>query len=317
MDISQLRYFLKIAEHRSFTRAAEDCKVSQPALSQQISRLEEELGCPVFDRRGRSVELTEAGKRLRERAARIVALADDAAREVKDDGQTGHVTIAAIPTIAPYFLPGLLADFRGELPEARVEVYEEVTASLLRRCASGEVDVGVLAMPVSAQYLEIEPLFEEELLAVVPATHELARRETIALAELVAEPFLLLGEAHCLSGTIQAVCQQQAIQPIGSGRMSQLATIQQLVSLGQGVSLIPEMAARVDASPSRVYRRLEEPVPRRTIAACWNAYRYQTRLARNVLDRLRSIATSAGANIQPPSSAAPARARSSSRRKQS
>jgi LysR family hydrogen peroxide-inducible transcriptional activator len=312
MDIAQLRYFLKIAEHRSFTRAAEDCKVSQPALSQQMSRLEVELGCPVFDRRGRSVELTEAGQLLRERAARIVALADDAAREVKDDGQTGHLTVAAIPTIAPYLLPALLADFCATFPGARVEVHEEVTASLLRRCASGEIDVGLLALPVSAQYLEIEPLFDEDLLAVVPAGHALAARERIPLAELVAEPFLLLGEAHCLSGTIQALCQQRAFQPIVSGRMSQLATIQQLVSLGQGVSLIPDMAARVDAATSRVYRPVEDPVPRRTIAACWNAYRYQTRLARNFLERLRAVAAAMSAQAPTP----PARARSSSRRKQ-
>jgi LysR family hydrogen peroxide-inducible transcriptional activator len=159
---------------------------------------------------------------------------------------------------------------------------------LLRRCAAGELDVGVLALPVKAGYLEVEPLFEEALHVVLPRDHPLAGEEELDIQLLKGEPFVLLGEAHCLSGTVQGFCRQNAFQPIVSGRLNQLATVQELVALGQGLSLVPEMARRVDGSTQRVYRAVKAPAPRRTVAACWNAYRYQSKLTRRFLELLRA-----------------------------
>ena len=158
MDIVQLRSFLKIAELGSFTRAAEEVGLSQPALSQQMARLEAELGRPVFERLGRSVRLTEAGRLLLPRAERIVSLADDTLRELLDDGRAGQIVVAAIPTIAPFLLPPVLLAYRREHPGAMVQVDEEVTESLLRRCQRGEIDVGVFALPAdSPPGLKVEP----------------------------------------------------------------------------------------------------------------------------------------------------------------
>ncbi|RUL85271.1 LysR family transcriptional regulator [Tautonia sociabilis] len=289
MDLTQLRSFLKIAELGSFTKAAEEIGVSQPALSQQVARLEAELGRPVFDRSGRAVRLTEAGRLLRERASRIVALADDARRELLDDGRAGLVVVAAIPTIAPFLLPPVLRAYRGEYPGASVRVDEEVTGSLLRRCRRGELDVGVLALPADAPPgLAVEPLFDEELVLALPVGHPLAERDAVPLEAVRGEPFVLLGEGHCLSDQIRSFCQQRAVPPVATGRAGQLATVQELVALGHGISFVPEMARRVDASPHRVYRPLLGDRPRRTIAACWNPDRYQTRLARAFLEVLRS-----------------------------
>jgi LysR family hydrogen peroxide-inducible transcriptional activator len=289
MDLNQLRTFLKIAELGSFTRAAEEIGVSQPALSQQVARLEAELGRSVFDRSGKAVRLTEAGRVLLPRAGRIVALADDTARELLDDARVGRVVVAAIPTIAPFLLPPVLRSYRIEHPGASVQVDEEVTEALLRRCQRGDLDVGVLALPVDAPPgLAVEPLFDEELVLALPVGHPLADRDEVPLDLVRGEPFVLLGEGHCLSDQIRSFCQQRAVQPIATGRTGQLATVQELVALGHGISFVPEMARRVDASPHRVYRHLLGDRPRRTIAACWNPDRYQTRLATAFLVALRS-----------------------------
>ncbi len=290
MEIAALRNFLKLAELGNFTRAAAAVGLSQPALSQQIARLEEELGVPVIERQGRPLRLTEAGTLLRERAARIVALADDTVRELGDDGIHGQVIVAAIPTIAPYLLPGLLRDFAGDHPEARVQVNEEVTESLLRRCAQGELDVGVLALPIDdvPPYLQIEPLFDDPMRLVLPAGHPLADRPAVALDAIRDQPLVLLDAAHCLSAQIQGFCRQRSFQPVTTGRTTQLTMVQELVALGHGVSFIPGLAERLDASDRRVYRPLEGESPTRTIAACWNPYRYQSRLARAFLERLRT-----------------------------
>ncbi|WP_152052535.1 LysR family transcriptional regulator [Tautonia marina] len=287
MDIVQLRSFLKIADLGSFTKAAEELGVSQPALSQQMARLEGELGRPVLERAGRTVRLTDAGRLLLPRAERILALADDTRRELLDDGRAGRVVVAAIPTIAPFLLPPVLREYRREHPGASVQVDEEVTETLLRRCQRGEIDVGVFALPAEAPAsLEVEPLFEEELVLALPADHPLARLDAVPLDAVRGEPFVLLGEGHCLSDHIRSFCQQRAVQPISTGKTGQLATVQELVALGHGVSFVPEMARRVDASPHRAYRSMLGDRPRRTIAACWNPDRYQTRLARAFLELL-------------------------------
>lgn len=286
MDINQLHYFLKIAEHGNFTRAAEDIGISQPAISQQIAKLEEELGQPIFERQGRQVTLTQAGELLRDRAEQILQLVEDAKGHITDDGVTGRLTISAIPTVAPYFLPMVVKRFRDQRPGAQVIINEDTTDILIRRCSQGEIDFGVLALPLEAKYLEIEELFEEELLLLVPKGHPLAEKENPDVEGIKTEPFLLLNEAHCLTGNVTSFCEQNAFQPLSLGRVSQLTTIQELVGLGEGISLIPALAARTDTHDERVYLRLKER-PARTIAVCWNPYRFQSKLCKKFLDCLR------------------------------
>jgi LysR family hydrogen peroxide-inducible transcriptional activator len=287
MEIQQLRMFLKVAEQGSFTRAARECGVSQPAISQQIARLEARLGRPLFERQGRQVTLTEAGELLRGRALRIITLTDDTARLLCDDGETGKVVVSAIPTITPYLMPALLESFHGRHPRAVVEVNEEVTEAILRRCGAGEIDVGVLAMPASRAYLKFEPLFEEELLLATSADHPLADRERVELDDLREHPFVLLDEAHCLSDDIRSFCRRRLFQPVTTGRAAQLATVLELVARGFGISLIPAMAARPDPSGRIRYRSLDGERPTRAIAACWNPDRYESRLMLSFLETLK------------------------------
>ncbi|EAQ77328.1 LysR family transcriptional regulator [Blastopirellula marina] len=278
MEISQLRYFLKVAEWKNFTRAAEDLLVSQPALSRSIGKLEEELGQPVFERQTRSVVLTEAGRLLQSRAEQILSLIEDTKSEITDDGRTGRIRIGAIPTIAPYFLPGLLQAFAATSPDSTLTVQEEVTEKLLQRVAQGEIDVALLALPISMQHIEVETLFDEELLLAMPAGHPLATKKRITIADVRPYPFILLDEAHCLSDNIVSFCRQKSFHPVSVEKTSQLATVQELVALGHGVSMVPEMARRLDHDERRIYSSLSAPKPQRTIAMAWNPYRFQSRL---------------------------------------
>jgi LysR family transcriptional regulator, hydrogen peroxide-inducible genes activator len=287
VSMQQLRYFARVAELENFTRAAEVCHVSQPSLSQQIGNLEKKLGQPLFERLGRGVRLTEAGRFFKQRVDQILSLLEDARSGVIDSPDRGRLVVAAIPTIAPYYLPSVLHEFARECPLARVEVVEDVTTVTVRKVMEGVVDVAVLALPVQGDSLEVEALFTEELLAVFPAGHPLTAKSRVSLRDLADEVFVLLHEAHCLTGTTLGFCQRRAFSPTVTSQVHQLATIQELVRLGGGVSLVPEMAARLDTSPGRVYRPLSGDRPTRTIAIVWNRLRFQSQLFRRFLCFLR------------------------------
>lgn len=287
MELDQLRYFLRVAHRSNFTRAAEDLGISQPALSRSIQKLEEELGQPVFERKTRSVVLTDAGNLLQSRAEQVLTIIEDTKAEITDDGQSGRIRVGAIPTIAPYFLPDLLRQFSSEFPNASLIVQENTTDVLLKSCTQGEIDLAILALPVPAKYLEVEELFEEELLLVLPPDHPLVEKPRIRLSDVEPLPFVLLDEAHCLSDNIVTFCRQRSVQPVAVERTSQLAMVQELVSLAHGVSMIPNMARELDESDRRVYRSLSGRKPTRKIAVVWNPYRFQSRLLETFRQQLR------------------------------
>lgn len=295
MEFEQLRYFLKVAEHANFTRAAADAGISQPALSRSVARLEEELGQPVFERQTRKLALTDAGRLLQARAQQIITLVDDTKSEITDDGQTGRIRVAAIPTIAPFFLPSVLRDFRDCYPQAMIVVREDTTEQLLKAVTDGIVDVAILALPIEARYLEMQELFEEELVLVMAPEHELASRKLIKPTDIESLPFVLLGEAHCLSENIISFCRQKSFHPVSVERTSQLATVQELVALGHGISMIPQMARQRDNSSRRKYKSLAGKKPTRRIAAVWNPYRFQSRLVAAFIENLsRSLPNDEG-----------------------
>ncbi|MCA9094899.1 MAG: LysR family transcriptional regulator [Planctomycetaceae bacterium] len=291
MDLDQLRYFLSVAERQNFTRAAQDLGISQPALSRSIQKLEEELGQPVFERKPRAASLTDAGMLLQARAQQVLTILEDTKAEITDDGRSGRIRLGAIPTIAPYFLPGILRRFSQDFPKATIVVQENTTDNLLKSCTQGEIDLAILALPVSAKYLEVEELFTEELLLVLPPEHPLLNRENIRLSDVEPYPFVLLDEAHCLTDNIVSFCRQRSFQPVAVERTSQLTMVQELVSLSHGVSMIPAMAQKLDQSDRRVYRSLSGKKPVRTIAVVWNPYRFQSRLIKAFRDRLRRRTT--------------------------
>lgn len=290
MDTDQLSHFQCVAETRNFTRAAERLNVSQPALSRSIQRLEEEIGQPLFDRKPRSVDLTDAGQLFLTRAQQILLSLEDCKAEICDDGQSGRIRVAAIPTIAPYFLPGLLQDFSKSHPKAQILVQEDTTDEIMRLCKQGELDVAIVALPVAARYIEIKPLFDEELSLVMPTDHPLTKKKRIRISDIDRYAFILLNEAHCLSDNIVSLCRQKSVQPVAIERASQLAMVQELVSLGHGISMIPAMAMKLDRTRSRVYRSVDGVKLTRTIAAVWNPYRFDSQLLQSFRDSLTAYA---------------------------
>lgn len=278
MEMHQLRYFAKVADLGNFTHAAKACHVSQPSLSFQIAKLERQLGQPLFERQSRGAKLTEAGQRFKERVDQILRLTDDAQACMHDDTDSGRLVIAAIPTIAPYLLPSALARFARQYPRAQIEVIEETTENIVRMCAEGEIDLSIIALPIAHTNLEVTPLFEEELLAVLPKGHPLAKKKRLSMTDLAEQPFVLLHEAHCLTDQTRGFCTRHLITPITTARTHQLTTVLELVRLGHGISLIPAMAADMDQHPDRIYRRFLGTIPTRTIALGWNRLRYQSQL---------------------------------------
>src|SRR6266576_771170 len=182
MEIHQLRYFVAVAEEGSFSRAAAKVRVAQPSLSQQIRKLEAEVGQPLFDRLPRSVVLTEAGRCLIDYARQILASIGDARRCIDEfKGEiAGRVAVGAIPTIAPYVLPELVVTFQNHYPQVTLEIVEDVTAGIRRRIEAGELDVALASTCQQSPTLRRERLGNEPLLALVPEGHELAKKSTIA-----------------------------------------------------------------------------------------------------------------------------------------
>jgi LysR family hydrogen peroxide-inducible transcriptional activator len=195
MEMHQLRYFAKVAELGNVTRAAEACFVSQPSLSQQLTKLERELGQPLFERLSRGVRLTEAGRLFKRYCDQILSLTEDARTRVADEPDSGGIVLAAIPTVAPYFLPGVLTRFGKLAPRARIEIVEDTTINIVRQLADGDVELAILALPVQADHVHTKTLFTEELVAVLPANHPLAKKPRLGLKDLAAAPFVILNEA--------------------------------------------------------------------------------------------------------------------------
>jgi LysR family transcriptional regulator, hydrogen peroxide-inducible genes activator len=264
MQIHQLRYFCAVARTASFTRAAQQEHVAQPSLSQQIRKLEDELGSRLFDRLGRTVRLTELGEAFLPRAEAIVRQVASAKLEIQEmaGAERGRLVIGAIPTIAPYFLPSALSSFARKFPMVQISIVEEVTNELLEFAHDGVIDLALLALPVTANRCLSRELFRERLYAVVPSNHRLASASSIHLAQIKGDPFLLLKEGHCFRANTLAACGRAHLQPNVVFESGQFSTILAMVAAGTGVSVVPEMAVE-NRQGCRFLRLADEDAYRR------------------------------------------------------
>jgi LysR family transcriptional regulator, hydrogen peroxide-inducible genes activator len=288
MEMHQLRYVVAVARARNFSRAAEQCHVSQPSLSQQIQKLEEELGERLFDRMKREAKLTAHGEAFLPRALRILEEVDLARREASDAHRLlrGRLIVGVLPTIAPYLLPAVLGDFAKRFPSVEIVVEEATTELLLKLANACEIDFAVASRPIQDRRMEVKDLFTEELRLALPARHPLTRKRTVRLADLEKEPFIVMKEGHCLGDQVLNFCERRDLKPTISFRSAQLETIQALVHSGVGISLIPEMAARKKRAGSPEYRSLVSPKPERKIVAIWPKQRPLSRAANELLNRI-------------------------------
>jgi len=271
MEMHQLRYVVAVALAGNFSRAADQCHVSQPSLSQQIQKLEEELGERLFDRTKREARLTSHGESFLPRAIRVLEEVDAAKREATDARQLlrGTLSIGVLPTIAPFLLPKILAEFTKAFPGVEVVLQEDTTAHLLKLVLGCEIDFALASQPISDSRLELRELFSEELLLSLPPGHPLTRKRVIPVSDLENQPFILMKEGHCLGDQVLRFFERRDLRPAITFRSAQLETVQALISAGLGLSLIPAMAAAHKRGGQSEYRSLALPKPSRRIVAAW------------------------------------------------
>ena len=276
-----MRYFVAVADEGNFSRAAAKVRVAQPSLSQQIRKLEAEVGQPLFDRLPRSVVLTEAGRCLIDYARQILASIVDARRCVDElKGEVaGELAVGAIPTIAPYVLPGLVRKFQEHYPEVTLEIVEDVTEGITRRVAAGELDVALASTCQQTPTLRRQSLGTEPLLALVPEGHPLAKKNLVELDDLKSQRFLLLHEMHCLSQQVNHLLESRRLRPEIALAGSQLSTIANMVAASIGLSIVPQMMVKHRATPGCVSLPFAPPVPERELNVLYNPLRFQSKAA--------------------------------------
>jgi LysR family hydrogen peroxide-inducible transcriptional activator len=287
MELHQLRYLVAVAETGNFTRAAERSNVTQPSLSQQILNLEQEVGHKLFHRLGRKAVLTEAGATLLERARKILFEVENAAKELSDHPSLERrITVGAVQTVMPYLVVPAIARCRTELPNITIDAREDFRADLVRAVIEGELDLAVVPLPLEDHRISIEPLFTEPLLLVVGKSHPIARRSEISINEIAEENFISMGSSSTLAEQIRVFFGGHNFAPRIGYRCAQVPTVKLLVSMGLGISILPQLA-RQEHDRDLVYLRLTGAQPTRSLAVIRHMQRYQSRGAEQFLTFLR------------------------------
>lgn len=302
MDTRQLRYFLAAADAGSISRAAERCRVAQPSISQQIKRLEDRLGVTLFDRLARGVALTDAGHALLPRARRLIADLEDLESAVAgaDEDDAGRLALGAIPTMAPYLLPPLVAELRAERPRCQLSIKEDLTQNLVEAVVDNELDLAITSAPIDNPHVEIEILGKEPLLVVAPAESALAAAAAVALPDLRDQPAVTLHEMHCLGQQVREFCAAKRLASNVVCRMTQIETLLEFVRLGLGVSILPAMTAAHDHHPERAYLPFKANPPSRAIAVIRRAGRAPGPAALRLVELLKARLRSPNAIQNPP-----------------
>ena len=273
MNLRDLRYLVALADLKHFGHAAEACFVSQPTLSTQIKKFEDELGTPLIERNPRNVMLTDVGVAVVARARAILHEADqikNIARRAKDP-ESGTVKIGIFPTLGPYLLPHVVPNIVKKFPKLELMLFEEKTESVLKKLHDGDLDAGIIALPIHDDTLHAEFLFEESFVLAVPKGNALAKLKKIKLSDLANERLLLLDDGHCLRDQALEVCQMAGVGERAGFRATSLETLRHMVSANVGMTLLPALTVQppVPPTPNVVLIPFAAPVPSRRIAIVW------------------------------------------------
>jgi len=264
MELHQLRYFLAIAQQRSFTAAAQVCHVSQPSLSSQVAKLEGELGGPLFERSRQGARLTPRGEVFRPRALEALQQLEIAKGELEELSglKRGEVILGCLPTTGAYILPGILKAFREAHPTLQVRLREESSPILGRALLDTEVDLALVDEAGLAAGVRSEVLFREPLLVIAPRGHPFAKRKRIPLGRLAGEPLILMKSGHGFRKIVLDALAQARVEPRVVYETSGIDTVQTLVEAGLGLSLVPLMVRKAKGP---AYIEIAPPTPTRTI----------------------------------------------------
>lgn len=273
MNFRALQYFVKLADLRHFSKAAEACFVSQPTLSTQIKKLEDELGVQLVERSPKNIMLTPVGLEIADRARLVLSDIDQMRAVARRSGNPaeGVLRIGLFPTLAPYFLPHVVPALRRQYPDLRLQLAEEKTDNILRMLRQGELDAALLALPINDEGLELEVLFEEPFVLALPGDHPLATQPHITMDDLKGEELLLLEEGHCLRDHALEVCALADAHERVDFHATSMETLRQMVAADVGITLMPMLAVKppIAATANVTLRYFQEPAPSRTIALVW------------------------------------------------
>jgi len=273
MNLRDLRYFVALADTRHFGKAAERSFVSQPTLSAQIKKLENYLGVQLIERQPRKVTLTETGQKILPLARRILQESDEIVSLARHehDPLSGKLKIALIPTIGPYLLPLVTRKLRKQLPQLKLMLYEYQTEPLIERLRDGDIEIGILALPVPHDGLETRELYQEAFTVAVPNQHPLAKKTSVKIDDLTGENLLLLEDGHCLRDQALDVCSKIDVKENEDYRATSLETLRQMVAAGLGITLLPELATRgpFGSGHGLAVKSFARPIPTRTVGAVW------------------------------------------------
>jgi LysR family transcriptional regulator, hydrogen peroxide-inducible genes activator len=300
LKLKDLRYLVAVADTRHFGQAAARCFVSQPTLSAQLKKLEEYLGVQLVERHPRRIALTEAGVQVVARARRIIEASDEivALAELQRDPLAGRLRVALLPTIGPYLLPLIASRIRKKLPRIELLLYEYQTGPMLEHLQAGDLDLGILALPVPSDGLVSRQLFDEPFMVAVPEQHALASRRSVKAADLNGETLLLLEDGHCLRDQALEVCARAELHEKQDFRATSLETLRQMVASGGGITLLPQLASIGAYGNARgvVTLPFAKPVPVRHIGALWR----KTSARNDAIDAVCEItADAAGKQVSP------------------
>ena len=271
MELHQLKYFIAVVETGSFSKAAKRCFVAQPSLSQQIIKLEKEIGSKLFDRLGKKVVLTESGNALLPGAKRIIKESKELKFRLTEEvpGKTSTLTVGIIPTIAPYILPAVLKSFKKDKTDAFIKIRENLTDRLIDMLINFEIDIAIMSLPINNELLEYNELFEERLVLAVPYKHKFSKLKKVKLKNLDDIPFIALDEEHCLGEQVKNFCYQKTINPDLICKTWNLSTVTNCVSTESGVSIIPLMTALTNSQKGTVIKELEESPTRSVVSVSY------------------------------------------------
>jgi LysR family hydrogen peroxide-inducible transcriptional activator len=273
MNLRALQYFVKLAELKHFSKAATACFVSQPTLSTQIKKLEDELGVQLVERSPKHIMLTPVGEEIAERAQLVLSDINQIRAVARRSGNPadGVLRLGLFPTLAPYFLPHVVPALRKRYPNLRLQLAEEKTEKILRMLRQGELDAALLALPINNEGLELEVLFEEPFVLALPAGHPLVDRTEITVSDLAGAELLLLEEGHCLRDHALEVCALADAHERVDFHATSMETLRQMVAADVGITLMPLLAVKppIAATENVVIRSFKEPAPSRTIALVW------------------------------------------------
>jgi LysR family hydrogen peroxide-inducible transcriptional activator len=287
MNLRDLKYLLMVAREKHFAKAADKSFVSQPTLSMQIKKLEDELGVKIFERSKKQFLVTSIGKEILQKVEVVLQEVDEIKKLAKRsiDPYSQELLIGAFPTLAPYFFPKIIKIISKKFPKLKILLVEEKTESLIKKISNGDLDIAFVASSLNQNDYHSIKIFEENFLLAVPKNHQLAKKKIIKSQDLNNQELMLLEDGHCMRDQAMEFCFSVGASEKQTFRASSLETLKQMIKAGSGITFVPEIAAKKD--DGICYLKIEKPA-KRSIFLCYRKNSVKKKITEEIKDLINS-----------------------------